>query len=109
MTLVSIYQANIAGHTKKVTLYAWFYISNCVGNIIGPQTFRANQAPAYTGGTVGMIVSYAASIICILVYGALCRASNRRRLQAIDDAVVASESDWLDLTDKQNKGFKYTT
>ncbi|KAF4634635.1 hypothetical protein G7Y89_g3470 [Cudoniella acicularis] len=62
ITLVSIYQANIAGHTKKVFLFAWFYVSWAAGNIIGPQTFLAYQAPAYTGGTVAMIVCYVVAI-----------------------------------------------
>lgn len=108
MTLVSIYQANVAGHTKKVTLYAWFYVSWATGNIIGPQTFRADQAPAYTGGTVAMIVCYAIAMICILVYGALCHFANRKRVAAIESE-LAADQDWLDLTDKQNEGFRYTT
>lgn len=108
VTLVSVYQANIAGHTKKVTLYAWFYVSWAVGNIVGPQTFRADQAPAYTGGTVAMIVCYVIAMICVLAYGALCSLENRRREQS-GETEVAAEQDWLDLTDKENKGFKYTT
>jgi ACS family allantoate permease-like MFS transporter len=108
VTLVSIYQANIAGHTKKVVLYAWFYIAWATGNIIGPQTFRADQAPAYTGGTVAMIVCYVIAIFAVLSYGALCALDNRKRREAIE-ARVAADFDWLDLTDRQNEGFRYTT
>jgi hypothetical protein len=53
--------ANTAGHTKKMIVYAigeqrsrtqltTAYIGYCVGNIVGPQTFKAKQAPQYTGG-----------------------------------------------------------
>ncbi|KAK2777485.1 allantoate permease [Colletotrichum kahawae] len=108
VTLVSVYQANIAGHTKKVTLYAWFYVAWATGNIVGPQTFRQEQAPAYTGGTIAMIVCYVVAMICVLAYGALCAMSNRRREAEADEQVAASQ-DWLDLTDKEYKGFKYTT
>ncbi|KAJ9143862.1 Allantoate transporter [Pleurostoma richardsiae] len=108
VTLVSIYQANIAGHTKKIVLYAWFYISWTTGNIIGPQTFRADQAPAYTGGMVAMVVCYIVAIFAILAYGALCHMDNKKRAAAIESR-LAAEQDWLDLTDKQNQGFKYTT
>lgn len=106
VTLVSVYQANVAGHTKKTVLFAWFYVSWAVGNIIGPQTFRADQAPAYTGGTVAMIVCYIVAIVLILTYGALCYTSNRRRADAI---AAGSDQDWLDLSDKANGSFMYTT
>ena len=107
ITLVSIYQANIAGHTKKTSLFAWFYISWAIGNIIGPQTFKEDQAPAYTGGTVAMIVCYVIAIIMILAYGAVCHLSNKRRVEEITER--AGEQDWLDLTDKENSAFRYTT
>lgn len=107
ITLVSIYQANVAGHTKKLTLFAWFYISWASGNIIGPQTFRADQAPAYTGGTIAMIICYVFAIVIILAYGALCRADNQNRAEM--ETSVVNEQDWLDLTDKENKSFNYTT
>ncbi|KAH8648195.1 putative allantoate permease [Tricladium varicosporioides] len=107
ITLVSIYQANIAGHTKKVFLFAWFYVSWAVGNIIGPQTFLAYQAPAYTGGTVAMIVCYAVAIFCVLGYGWVCHRSNQGREEEI--AQGSGDNDWLDLTDKENTSFKYTT
>ena len=108
VTLVSVYQANLSGHTKKVTLYAWFYISWAIGNIIGPQTFREEQAPVYTGGTVAMIVCYAVAMVCVLAYGFLCRLSNKKRASVIESQ-LAADQDWLDLTDKQNKAFRYTT
>ncbi|KAL3458403.1 major facilitator superfamily domain-containing protein [Aspergillus heterothallicus] len=106
VTLVSVYQANIAGHTKKTVLYAWFFVAWAIGNIIGPQTFRADQAPAYTGGTVAMIVCYIVAIAMILAYGVICYRANKKR-EASEDSVGGQ--DWLDLTDKQNTGFRYTT
>lgn len=95
-------------YIRRVVLYAWFYIAWATGNIIGPQTFQADQAPAYTGGTIAMIVCYVVAIVMILCYGALCAKDNRARAVAIGNS-VAAEQDWLDLTDKQNEGFKYTT
>ncbi|KAL6247602.1 hypothetical protein RBB50_005948 [Rhinocladiella similis] len=107
VTLVSVYQANTAGHTKKTVLYAFYYVAWAVGNIIGPQTFRADQAPAYTGGTVAMIVCYVVAIVLILLYGYLCYRSNLSRKEDIDLAM--GDQDWLDKTDRELKGFKYTT
>jgi ACS family allantoate permease-like MFS transporter len=108
VTLVSVYQANIAGHTKKVTLFAWYYVAWAIGNIIGPQTFTESQAPVYTGGTIAMIVCYVVAIVLISTYGFICHRENVRRAGAIE-AGVAAEHDWLDETDRQNEGFKYTT
>ncbi|KAJ5517690.1 hypothetical protein N7453_000112 [Penicillium expansum] len=108
VTLVSVYQANVAGHTKKITLYAWFYIAWATGNIIGPQTFRADQAPEYTGGTVAMIICYVVAMFAITAYGVVCHLSNKKRAEAIE-ARTAADHDWLDMTDKENVGFKYTT
>lgn len=62
----------------------------------------------YTGGTIAMIVCYVVAIICILAYGLLCTWENRKRLGAAEGE-VAAEQDWLDLTDKQKEGFRYTT
>ncbi|KAF2636341.1 putative allantoate permease [Massarina eburnea CBS 473.64] len=106
VTLVSVYQANTAGHTKKIVLFAFYYVAWAIGNIIGPQTFRADQAPAYTGGTVAMIVCYVVAMALVLAYGYLCRKSNAERA---DDIAVAGDEDWLDMTDREIKGFRYTT
>lgn len=107
ITLVSLYQANIAGHSKKLFLYSWFYISWATGNIIGPQTFRTNQAPEYTGGTIAMLVCYVVAMLCILTYGMICHLSNKGRSANCQEH--DGGDDWLDLTDKQNTAFKYTT
>ncbi|KAL2784277.1 major facilitator superfamily domain-containing protein [Aspergillus keveii] len=110
VTLVSVYQANIAGHTKKTVLYAWFFVAWAIGNIIGPQTFREDQAPAYTGGTVAMIVCYIVAIAMILSYGVICHRENRKRKrEASGGGVGVGAQDWLDLTDRENRGFRYTT
>ncbi|KAJ5983823.1 Major facilitator superfamily domain general substrate transporter [Penicillium waksmanii] len=91
-----------------IVLYAWFYIAWATGNIIGPQTFRADQAPEYTGGTVAMIVCYIIAMFAITSYGIICHSDNKKRAEAIESR-MAADQDWLDLTDRENKGFKYTT
>jgi MFS transporter, ACS family, allantoate permease len=126
VTLVSVYQANIAGHTKKTWSYGWYFVAWTLGNIIGPQTFRAEQAPAYIGGITAMMVCYVAAMALILTYMAVCRIENRKRDREAggtagfhaqssnpgDDLVTQApggQNDWLDLTDKENRRFRYTT
>lgn len=87
-------------------MFALYYIAWATGNIIGPQTFRADQAPAYTGGTIAMIVCYLVAIACISAYGYMCRQSNIKRQPEV---AAAETQDWLDMTDKQMTGFRYTT
>jgi ACS family allantoate permease-like MFS transporter len=57
--------ANTAGHTKKTAVYCISYIGYCVGNLIGPQAFKANEAPKYTSGVAAMLSCYAISLVLI--------------------------------------------
>jgi hypothetical protein len=45
--MLSITASNVAGYTKKTTVNAVFFLGYCVGNIAGPLTFFAQEAPAY--------------------------------------------------------------
>lgn len=105
---IGLAQANTAGSTKKTVVFAILYIGYAVGNLIGPQTFRANQAPEYTGGVVAMIVCYCVCIGLICAYWGLCVFQNKRsegRAETDEEALELL----LDLTDFEQKGFKYTT
>ncbi|KAN0099339.1 allantoate permease [Hyaloscypha variabilis] len=106
---ISLAQANTAGHTKKTVVFAILYIGYAVGNLIGPQTFRASQAPAYTGGFTAMIVCYCVCIGLMCMYWSLAVMQNRR----IDAREPRSGDDLLDgftdLTDQQQEAFRYTT
>jgi hypothetical protein len=46
MSLV-IVSSNVAGYTKKQVTGALLFTGYCVGNIIGPQTFKDSEAPRY--------------------------------------------------------------
>ncbi|KAL1862869.1 hypothetical protein VTK73DRAFT_6597 [Phialemonium thermophilum] len=106
MVALSMYQANTAGHTKKVTVSYVMYLAYAVGNIIGPQTFIASQAPQYTGGITAMLVSYCVCICLALVLGFSYWQDNKKR-QVL--AGEAEGTEFLDMTDKENKAFVYTS
>ncbi|KIV99835.1 uncharacterized protein PV09_08504 [Verruconis gallopava] len=101
--------ANTAGHTKKVTVNALIFIAYCVSNIIGPQFFKASQAPLYPLGMGAILGSYVLSILTILAYAAYCAWENRRRdrIDAEKGKRVHNDTDFKDLTDKQNVHFRY--
>lgn len=110
---ISMAQANTAGNTKKTVQYSILYIGYAVGNLIGPQTFRANQAPAYTGGFVAMLVCYCVCVLLMGVYWFVALTLNRRRTDGVDPQSEQMNEElfdaFADKTDFQQKGFRYTT
>ncbi|KAF4121379.1 Allantoate permease [Geosmithia morbida] len=101
--------ANTAGHTKKVTVNAIIFLAYCTSNIIGPQFFRAAQAPLYPLGMAAILGSYVLSIITVMTYALYCWRENARR-DRVDEAAGAAhhdDTDFRDLTDKQNIHFRY--
>ncbi|KAK6421162.1 hypothetical protein LTR81_005837 [Elasticomyces elasticus] len=138
VTTVSLPQANTAGQTKKATTYSALYLGYAVGNLVrllrdtgstkyeltqyptapsvGPQTFRADQAPSYTGGVIAMLSCYCICILLVLIYGAICVFENRRKDKLYGEPIhVNKESvrelteSFEDQTDKEQKDFRYTT
>jgi MFS transporter, ACS family, allantoate permease len=108
---LSCFTSNVAGHTKKITVNALYLIGYCVGNLIGPQTFIASQAPNYTGGQISMVVCYAASIFFILCLYFNYWRENRRRDKMLAEGLIEiphiENIEFADLTDKENVKFRY--
>ncbi|KAI1387986.1 putative allantoate permease [Hypoxylon trugodes] len=110
----SLPMANTSGHTKKVTLNAMFFIGYCVGNILGPQVFRDDDAPEYHRGYIGLLASLIVGAVSITIYGLLCYWDNARRnkLQGGGPAPQTEEEKireaFSDKTDKEKPNFRYT-
>lgn len=105
---ISLAQANTSGHTKKTVVFAILYIGYAVGNLIGPQTFRASQAPTYTGGFIAMIACYCVCILLMGLYWLLAEMQNRK-LDGVDLSSRDIIENFLDETDMKQEGFRYTT
>ncbi|PVH69127.1 MFS general substrate transporter [Cadophora sp. DSE1049] len=100
---------NTVGHTKKVTFGALIFITYCLSNIVAPQFFKTEQAPLYPLGIAAILGSYILSLITISLYAAYCAYENRRR-DMVDDAIgerIHLDTDFMDLTDRQNVHFRY--
>ncbi|KAJ5094190.1 hypothetical protein N7456_010051 [Penicillium angulare] len=110
---ISMAQANTAGNTKKSMQYSILYIGYAVGNLIGPQTFRANQAPAYTGGFIAMLACYCVCILLMAAYWAIAFTLNRQRIVGLDPSEEQVGADLVDAfadqTDFKQKTFTYIT
>lgn len=116
-TLAVIYQwtaANVAGTTKRAFSLTLISGSFSVGNIIGPQTFQAKDAPQYIPAKIAVLATQAAGALVAIVLFAYYVWENKRRDKAdqgqtvkSDAASSDSEGDWANLTDRENKSFRY--
>lgn len=103
--------ANCAGYTKRAFASAAVAGFFCVGNIIGPQTFQAREAPEYRSAKISVLATQAASAVLAVVLFAYYVKENRRRdrLQTSsgNEYQISDEAAWGGLTDKENKNFRY--
>jgi ACS family allantoate permease-like MFS transporter len=69
VALLSLISSNVAGYTKKTTVAAMYLIGYCTGNIIGPQTFKAKDAPRYVPAEITIIVCWGVCLgILLFIY-----------------------------------------
>lgn len=52
---LTIVSSNIAGYTKKQVTGAMLFTGYCVGNIIGPQTFKDSEKPRYQSAYIAYV------------------------------------------------------
>ena len=100
---------NIAGYTKKVTTNALVFVVYALGFIIGPQTFRASNAPDYTPAKIIIIAFWTFSgfmlVIMRVIYSRRNAAKARERSSPGYERLQNCE--FLDLTDRTNPEFTY--
>ncbi|ERS98986.1 hypothetical protein HMPREF1624_04181 [Sporothrix schenckii ATCC 58251] len=112
LTMVS---SNVAGYTKKQLTGAFVFVGYCVGNIIGPQTFRASEAPLYRSAYIAILIGFSFKTIFGLVLYAYMWAANRKRDRAAagdprspeERAQSAVEKGMRDITELDNADFRY--
>lgn len=105
-----IVSSNIAGYTKKQVTGALLFTGYCVGNIIGPQTFKESEAPGYHSAYIAyvsscgimlkdyllitdrMLIGYIVKLLCIVSLYIYMYAENKRRdREAIDGQEVETD------------------
>ncbi|KAL4819974.1 major facilitator superfamily domain-containing protein [Aspergillus spinulosporus] len=115
--LMTAISNNTLGYTKKVTVNGLQILAYAAGNWIGPQTFRADDAPEYKRGKTLVVIMYGlAAAVLILIRLVNIRENRRRdRLQAesgidMEDEDTKAElerSKFMDLTDFEQPHFRY--
>ncbi|KFY57449.1 hypothetical protein V496_06418 [Pseudogymnoascus sp. VKM F-4515 (FW-2607)] len=115
-TLTVIYQwtmANVSGHTKRSVAAALIAGSFSIGNIIGPQTFQARDAPAYRPAKIAVMASQGGgAVVAIVLFGYYVWVNKQKdKRQAIAGGPASAAGDekilWENLTDKENPNFRY--
>ncbi|KAJ3809061.1 MFS general substrate transporter [Lentinula aff. lateritia] len=116
--------ATTAGHTKKVTMNAVMLCGYCIGNAVGPFMWQEKYKPRNHVPWIVIGVCYVVSIILLMIIRAYLANENRRRdaepldttyddvyieLMGSDSMMekVKVEKEFLDLTDVQNRDFRY--
>ncbi|KAF9464198.1 MFS general substrate transporter [Collybia nuda] len=112
-----------AGHTKKVTSNAIMLSAYCIGNAASPFMWQAKYRPRNHIPWIIIGISYAVCIGILLLIRFLLASENKRRDaepadHSYDDVYIEREKDgivervkvakeFLDLTDIQNRDFRY--
>ncbi|KAL8738517.1 MAG: hypothetical protein Q9190_007990, partial [Brigantiaea leucoxantha] len=98
--------ANYAGHTKKVMMNAVLLMSFCLGNIIGPKTFREEDSPEYTPAKITIVVTTAVAILFASVLRLVYYIENKKRDMRGLGLEHKVNQEFLDLTDRENSEFR---
>ncbi|KAF7559032.1 hypothetical protein G7046_g5125 [Stylonectria norvegica] len=102
--------ANFGGATKRAFAAALVSGSFSVGNIIGPQTFQAKDAPDFHSAKVTLMATQAACAFTTCLLYAYYVYENKKRgahNKETEDAYMSPEV-WATTTDKENRLFRYT-
>lgn len=115
---LAVMSGNIAGRSKQVIASSLVFIAWAVGNAIGPQVFRDNDAPRYVRAFVAHIVVYGVQLVTIALLRIRLMRLNmlKRRQQAMKETKASGEKSdehlghkhaFDDLTDQENADFRY--
>ncbi|SPO01425.1 related to allantoate transport protein [Cephalotrichum gorgonifer] len=101
--------ANFGGATKRAFAAAVLSGSFSIGNIIGPQTFQARDAPGYRPAKLAVMGTQAGcafTTVCLFGYY-YWQNKKRGAVNANEDEYLSQEA-WAGMTDRQNKKFRYS-
>ncbi|KAK2466721.1 hypothetical protein APHAL10511_000979 [Amanita phalloides] len=114
----------VAGHTKRTTVNAILLVAYGAGNAAGPLMWKIQYSPRnHVPWSVLAACNVASAIIILVLRFVLASENNKREKEdrdyAYDDVYIKKESPdgtikevkvdkvFLDLTDKQNRDFRY--
>ncbi|WVQ86195.1 hypothetical protein IAT38_008363 [Cryptococcus sp. DSM 104549] len=107
--ILNFLASSVSGMTKKIIFNLSYSLGYCIGNIVGPQTYRAQDAPNYYPAKYTMLGVLPVAALMMICFWAEHYRLNRRnaKLQAEGNIETIANSEFLDLTDKQQHLFRY--
>lgn len=100
--------ANVGGSTKRAFAAAIISGSFSIGNIIGPQTFQARDAPDYRPAKLAVMGTQAGcAFTTFLLFLYYVWQNKRRTSEGETEEAFMSPEVWANMTDKENKKFRY--
>ncbi|TLD18240.1 major facilitator superfamily domain-containing protein [Venturia nashicola] len=109
--VLSMISSNVAGQTKKVTVATMMFIGYCIGNLIGPQVVHLKDAPRYLNAKIICCVLYGACSLVLLALRFIWMFRNKQKERVIAELGDAYKhipnQEFMDLTDGENKEFRY--
>lgn len=99
---LSMLSRNVGGMTKKTVAIAMNFIGMAVGNTVGPQVFREKDAPGYLTAFATHMGCYGLLILLLLFLRTWLTFQNKKKPEH-HELTHAFE----DLTDRENKTFRY--
>ncbi|KAE8380356.1 major facilitator superfamily domain-containing protein [Aspergillus bertholletiae] len=100
--------SNMGGYTKRVTATAFVFLAYCIGNIVGPHSFLAKEAPIYPTGCKLALACALGQMVCAGCLRVLLIRRNKKRDERMPSNVDAQGADVMaDLTDFENPNFRY--
>ena len=83
-----------------------------IGSIVGPQTFRAKDAPGYLPAKITLMATQVVdAVLAFVIFGYYVWANGQkeRKASAVGDrwGSYSGENLWENLTDKENLSFRY--
>ncbi|PYH84597.1 permease of the major facilitator superfamily [Aspergillus uvarum CBS 121591] len=110
--IITFLTSGISGSTKKFAFGCSYQLGYAIGNIIGPQTYRAHDSPNYYPAKYTMLASLLLTACLIGVYGFLhhrwnLRNQKRGMASTSDQSNTDGNEAFADFTDFQIINFKY--
>ncbi|KAI1494901.1 major facilitator superfamily transporter [Biscogniauxia mediterranea] len=110
-TILGLQSSNVAGSTKKITVACIGTIAYTIGNIISPQTFQPRDAPRYLPAKISICIIYFLITVDLFIMRYVLDKRNKERDQEKREQGEAYElqenHEFLDLTDLENREFRY--
>ncbi|ETS79376.1 hypothetical protein PFICI_09229 [Pestalotiopsis fici W106-1] len=106
---MSLNASNVKGNTKKSIVNTLYFVGYCAGGIAFPQLWSSVDAPRYTNGLICSLTAWGLFVILMFVYWTVAARRNKSREKMCENHQVNNYEFGADVTDLEDKTFRYST